>query len=97
MTATIHNSGDFAIDNVKVRFYVKQEDGTLLPIGEQTDNTPLAGHSTLTVTLAYTLPANTRPNFAAKVDPDNLIVESNETDNAAGTRLSTLYLPIATR
>ena len=97
LTATIHNSGDFAIDNVKVRFYVKQEDGTLLPIGEQTDNTPLAGHSTLTVTLAYTLPANTRPNFAAKVDPDNLIVESNETDNAAGTRLSTLYLPIATR
>jgi hypothetical protein len=35
--------------------------------------------------------------FAAKVDPDNLIAESNETDNAAGTTLSTLYLPIATR
>ena len=97
VTATVHNTGDFALSNVKIRFYATLPGTAPITIGEQTLPTPLIGHSTATFTMTYAVPANTAPVFSAKVDPDNLINERNEADNATATALPTLYLPLITR
>ena len=95
ITATIHNRGDFALSQVKIRFYVEQN-GVRTLINDQTLPTPLAGHSSATVTSSYSgsLPATA---FAAEVDPENRINESDETDNSTFVKQSNLYLPVVFR
>lgn len=97
ITATVRNTGDFAVQPVQVRFYSEESNGNRSAIGEQIITTPVLGQSTQTVTLQYTAPAALPSAFAAEVDPENIIAESDESDNSTFLKATRLYLPTIAR
>jgi hypothetical protein len=84
LSATVHNSGDLALDGVAVAFYDGDPaaGGTLL--ATQVWPVPLAAGFTATFTTTYTVPTTGGArHLYARVDPVNAIAESNEADNTA--------------
>ncbi len=80
VNATIHNFGDLAAANVKVQFL---DSGT--EIRNATIN--VSAFSTSTILTNWTAKIGSR-NIQVKIDPGNLIAESNETNNNASRNLS---------
>jgi formylglycine-generating enzyme required for sulfatase activity len=77
LTATLANWGDRPLENIVVAF---REDGSDLIT--QTVPGPLVAGQVFTVTTPYTIPATGGARqLAFIVDPDDLMVESDETDN----------------
>ncbi len=70
------NVGDVNVENVVVRFY----EGKTIMGNERLER--VAGGQNYTVTFTW-LPRNTENTLKLVVDPDNIVVESNENDNAA--------------
>jgi len=84
LTATVRNSGDEALDGVKVAFYDGDPNAGGTLIATATWPTPLAGGFTATLTTTYAVPAagGVRILYAV-ADPDDTIAEFDETDNRA--------------
>jgi len=77
LTATLANRGDRPLENIVVAF---REDGS--DWITQTVPGPLVAGQVFTVTTPYTIPATGGARqLAFVVDPDDLMVESDETDN----------------
>lgn len=84
LTATVQNTGSFALDGVEVAFY----DGPPGAGGSLVDTRalvePLAAGYTATLTTTYSVPAIPGAHrFFAVVDPNDVISETNELDNQA--------------
>jgi len=78
LTATLANRGDRPLQNIDVAF---REDGSAF--ATQTIPGPLVAGQVFTVTTYYTVPTTGGARSLAVVaDPNNLIIESDETDNA---------------
>ena len=73
VTATINNSGNVSVNNVKIELLVDN-----FSIGNKTVN--LSVNSETNVTFSWNATGG-RHNITVKVDPDNLIVESNGYNN----------------
>jgi hypothetical protein len=93
LSATIHNTGDYAVDGVTVNFYEgnPQTGGKL--IAQRHLAGPLAGQFSATVTIPYTLSQSRFPVLYAVVDPEGSIAESNEHDNIAHLG-ATVFIPL---
>jgi hypothetical protein len=76
LTANVSNTGDVSLNDVSVRFY----EGTNR-INETFVSVPAYGNKIITYT-GFTKPAGTYI-ISAKVDEDNIKIESNETNNDA--------------
>jgi CARDB/Kelch motif len=84
LSATVHNTGDLAVDNVTVGVYDGDPatSGTL--VGNQTTLGPLAAGFSTTLAVSYTVPVTGGSHILyVVVDPANTISESNKADNVA--------------
>ena len=84
LSATVHNSGDLALDGVAVSFYDGDPGAGGALLATQVWPAALAAGFTATFTTTYTVPieGGVRQLYA-RVDPLNAIAEANEADNTA--------------
>jgi probable HAF family extracellular repeat protein len=85
MTATVRNLRALGASNVKVRFYDGDPNAGGVPIGTATVSpNPLPGGAEGTAVLEWTIPDDGKARTVyAVADPDDLIVERDETNNVA--------------
>lgn len=84
LTTTVRNSGDFAMEGITVGFYDDNPFTGGIPFSTQTVSGSFPAGFTATLTATYTVPATGGVRLLTAVaDPDNAIVESDETDNIA--------------
>ncbi len=87
VSATVKNSGDYALDNVAVAFYDGDPSAGGALLTTSTHAQPLASGFTATLTLDYVVPATGGSRVIhAVADPANAIAESDENDNSASLR-----------
>ncbi len=84
LSATVHNSGDLALDGVAASFYDGDLDAGGTLIATQVWPAPLAAGFTATLTTTYAAPTTggVRDLYAV-ADPAHAIAEANEADNTA--------------
>jgi len=79
LTATLHNLGDLPLQNIDFEF---SDNGTAFD--SRTLTTPLAAGEGITLTSVYTVPGTGGVrNLSATADPQNLLVEIDESNNTA--------------
>lgn len=82
ISATVHNLGDLTATDVAVAFYDGDPDSGGVQIGATQEITTLGGGMTATVNISWTVPVTEETHWIyARVDPEDLIAEWNETNN----------------
>jgi subtilase family serine protease len=96
----LHNIGDRAVANPAVNFYLGDPlDGGIL-IESATVSLTVAGGMTTTLSIDWTVPEGGGPfTVYAVSDPDDVVVELDETNNAASVTVDagSVYLPLIVR
>ncbi|MCX7992248.1 MAG: Ig-like domain-containing protein [Fimbriimonadales bacterium] len=92
--ARVSNLRALGARNVQVRFYDGDPDAGGTPIGTvRATPDPIVGGSFGTAELNWTVPTDGRSHvLCARVDPDNAIAETNETNNTASYPIAVLDL-----
>jgi len=84
ISATLQNSGDWALDGTAVSFYDGDPNSGGVLIGTTSLSSALAAGYTATLTTTYTVPVNGGAGrLYAVADPADAIAEVDETDNTA--------------
>jgi subtilase family serine protease len=98
LNATLHNTGDQAVVNPQVTFYLGDPNSGGTSIGSATASMMLPGGMTTTLTINWTVPITEEAfSIYAVADPDNTINEADEANNYGWGGLQqdvSIYLPI---
>jgi hypothetical protein len=84
ISATVHNVGDLGVTDLEVAFYQGDPDAGRVLIGTRIVTGVLGGGMTATISHPWTVPAAAElVQIYVRVDPQNLVIELDETNNQA--------------